>query len=251
MDDTLIVNIGKLAVVGTDNATGYFSTARFTGNTMGGNIINIRVQCRSQTANKRMHFVDADNTAQIRCVLTSSQAGSCHSTVALNIIYITDLRHKSIPIKSTGINARNTACYSTFTGDNGAMVIAVADTAVVFAYKATDITAAAFYGIAIAGNIADGAAVIFCCYSANTVISILTGEYGRSDVDVFNYRATAQLAKNTAFSLQADNCVTITIKRACKSFSFSATADSVIGAIAFCIHQTAGIDIIFQDIIIA
>ena len=147
------------------------------------------------------------------------------------------------------INARNTACYSTCTGDNGALVIAVADAAVVFAYKATDITAAAFYGIAIAGNAADAAAVIFCCYSANTVISIITGEYGRSDVDVFNYRATAQLAKNTAFSLQADNCVTITIKRACKSFI--ATADSIIGAIAICIHQAAGIDIIFQDIIIA
>ena len=142
------------------------------------------------------------------------------------------------------INARNTACYSICTGDNGAMVIAVADTAVVFAYKATDITAAAFYGITIAGNAADAAAVIFCCYSANT-ISILTGEYGRSNVDVFDYRATAQLAKKAAVSLQADNCVTITIKRACKSFI--ATADSVIGAI----HQTAGIDIIFQDIIIA
>ena len=147
------------------------------------------------------------------------------------------------------INARNTACYSTCTGDNGALVIAVADAAVVFAYKATDITAAAFYGITIAGNAADAAAVIFCCYSANTVTNIITGEYGRSDVDVFDYRATAQLAKNTAFSLQADNCVTITIKRACKSFI--ATADSVIGAIACCIHQTAGIDIIFQDKIIA
>ena len=129
------------------------------------------------------------------------------------------------------------------------MVIAVADTAVVFAYKATDITAAAFYGIAIAGNAADAAAVIFCCYSANTVTNIITSEYRRSNVDVFNYRATAQLAKNTAFSLQADNCVTITIKRACKSFS--ASADSVIGAIAFCIYQAAGIYIIFQDIIIA
>ena len=146
------------------------------------------------------------------------------------------------------INARNTACYSICTGDNGALVIAVADAAVVFAYKATDITAAAFYGIAIAGNAADAAAVIFCCYSTNTVTNIITGEYGRSDVDVFNYRAT-QLPKNTAFSLQADNCVTITIKRACKSFI--ATADSVIGAIACCIHQTAGIDIIFQDKIIA
>ena len=147
------------------------------------------------------------------------------------------------------INARNTACYSTCTGDNGALVIAVADAAVVFAYKATDITAAAFYGIAIAGNAADFATVVFCCYSANTVTNIITGEYGRSDVDVFNYRATAQLAKNTAFSLQADNCVTITIKRACKSCI--ASADSVIGALAICIHQAAGIDIIFQDKIIA
>ena len=98
------------------------------------------------------------------------------------------------------INARNTACYSTCTGDNGALVIAVADAAVVFAYKATDRTAAAFYGIAIAGNAADAAAVIFCCYSANTVTSINTGEYGRSNVDVFNYRTTAQLAKNTALA---------------------------------------------------
>ena len=147
------------------------------------------------------------------------------------------------------INARNTACYSTCTGDNGALVIAVADVAVVFAYKATDRTAAAFYGIAIAGNAADAAAVIFCCYSANTVTNIITGEYRRSNVDVFNYRATAQLAKNTAFSLQANNCMTITIKRACKSFS--AAADSIIGAIACCIHQATGIDIIFQDIIIA
>ena len=147
------------------------------------------------------------------------------------------------------INARNTACYSTCTGDNGAMVIAVADAAVVFAYKAADITAAAFHSIAIAGDAADGAAVVFCCYSANIVTSIFTGEYGRSNVYVFNYRATAQLAKNTVFSLQANNCVTITIKCACKSCS--ATADSIIGAIAFCIHQAAGIDIIFQDKIIA
>ena len=146
------------------------------------------------------------------------------------------------------INARNTACYSTCTGDNGALVIAVADVAVVFAYKATDITAAAFYGITIAGNAADAAAVIFCCYSANT-ISILTGEYGRRNVDVFNYRATAQLAKNTAFSLQANNSVTITVKSSRKGCI--STADSVIGAIAICIHQTAGIDIIFQDKIIA
>ena len=249
MDDTLIVNIGKLAVVGTDNATGYFSTARFTGNTMGGNIINIRVQCRSQTANKRMHFVDADNAAQIRCVLTSSQAGSCHSTVALNIIYITDLRHKSIPIKSTGINARNTACYSIRTGDNRTLVIAVSNTAVVFAYQATNITAIAFHSIAIAGNIADGAAVIFCCYSANAVTSIFACEYGRGNVYVFNYRTSAQLAKEATVSLQADNRMTIAIK--CSRKFYIASTNSIIGALAICIYQAAGIYIIFQDVIIA
>ena len=147
------------------------------------------------------------------------------------------------------INARNTACYSTCTGDNGALVIAVADATVVFAYQATDITAAAFYGIAIAGNTADFAAVVFCCYSADAGIVLLTGEYGRSNVYVFDYRATAKLAKNTAFSLQADNCVTITIKRTRKGCS--AAADSLIGAIACCIYQATGIDIIFQNIIIA
>ena len=147
------------------------------------------------------------------------------------------------------INARNAACYSICTGDNGALVIAVADAAVVFAYKATDIAAATFYGIAIAGNAADAAAVIFCCYSANTGTSIFAGEYGRSDVDVFDYRTIAQRAKKTAFSLQADNRVTIAVKSSCKGCI--TTADSVIGAIAICIHQTAGIDIIFQDKIIA
>ena len=237
MDNTFIISITDSAFICTNNTTGCLGVAGFTGNTMSRNIVNI--VCIQQ------QLILADNTSQIRRKLTCRQTISSHSTIALDVV-------DCAPYTCIcTINARNTACYSTFTGDNGAMVIAVADTAVVFAYKATDITAAAFYGIAIAGNIADGAAVIFCCYSANTVISILTGEYGRSDVDVFNYRATAQLAKNTAFSLQADNCVTITIKRACKSFSFSATADSVIGAIAFCIHQTAGIDIIFQDIIIA
>ena len=129
------------------------------------------------------------------------------------------------------------------------MVIAVADTAVVFAYKATDITAAAFYGIAIAGNAADFATIIFCCYSANTVISFFAGEYGRNDIYIFDYRAAAQLAKKAAISLQADNRVTITVKRSPKGFI--ATADSVVSAIAFCIHQAAGIYIIFQDIIIA
>ena len=215
---------------------------------MSGNIINISIHLRSQNT-KFMFFVDTDNTSQIRCILICRQTSSCHRTVALNIINITDFRFKITPVKSTAINACNAACYSIRPGDNCTLVIAVSNTAVVFAYKATDITAAAFYGIAIAGNAADFATIIFCCYSANTVTSIITGEYGRSDVDVFNYRATAQLAKNTAFSLQADNCVTITIKRACKSCS--ATADSVIGALAFCIHQAAGIYIIFQDIIIA
>ena len=153
------------------------------------------------------------------------------------------------PITSIcSIDTCNAACYSICTGNNCTLVIAVADATVVLAYQAADITTIAFYSIAIAGNAADAAAVVFCCYSANTVTSI-TGEYGGSNVYVFNYRATAQLAKNTAFSLQADNCVTITVKRACKGCS--ATADSIIGAIACCIHQAAGIDIIFKDIIIA
>ena len=143
------------------------------------------------------------------------------------------------------INARNTACYSTCTGDNGALVIAVADATVVFAYKATDITTIAFYGIAIARDTADAAAVIFCCYSANTGTVLLTCKYRRNDVDVFNYRATAQLAKKAAFSLQADNRVAIAVKYSRKGFI--ASTDSII----CCIHQAAGIYIIFQDVIIA
>ena len=147
------------------------------------------------------------------------------------------------------INARNAACYSFLTGDNRALVIAVCNTAVVFAYQATNIAAIAFHGITIAGNIADFAAVIFCCYSANAGTSILPCEYRRNDVDVFNYRATAQLAEEAAVSLQANNSVTITVKSSRKGCI--TTADSVIGALACWIHQAAGIYIIFQDIIIA
>ena len=249
MDNAFIVNISKLAVVGTDNAAGNFSAAGFAGNTMGGNIINIRVQCSSQTTNKFMPFVYADNAAQIRCILTSSHAVSCHSTVALNIIYITDFCFKSLPIKSTAIDTRNTACHSARTGDHCALVIAVADTTVVFAYQAADIAVAAFDSITIAGNIADFAAVIFCCYSADAVTSIFSCEYGRGNVYVFNYRTSAQLAKEATVSLQADNRVAIAVKRARKFCS--ATADSIIGALALCIHQAAGIYIIFQDVIIA
>ena len=248
MDNTFIVDIGKLAVVRANNATRNFSAASFTSNTMSGNIINISIHLRSQNT-KFMFFVDTDNTSQIRCILICRQTSSCHRTVALNIINITDFRFKITPVKSTAINACNAACYSIRPGDNCTLVIAVSNTAVVFAYKATDITAATFYGIAIAGNAADFATIIFCCYSANTVISIITGEYGRSDVHVFDYRTTAQLAKKAAISLQADNRMTITVKRAPKGFI--ATANSVIGALAFCIHQAAGIYIIFQDIIIA
>ena len=147
------------------------------------------------------------------------------------------------------INAHNAACYSVRTGDNRALVIAVCNNAVVFAYQAANITAIAFHGITIAGNIADFSTIIFCCYSANTVISIFAGKYGRCDVDVFNYRANAQLAKEVTVSLQADNCVAIAVKRARKGCS--ATTDSVIGALALYIHQVAGIYIIFQDVIIA
>lgn len=114
---------------------------------------------------------------------------SSHSTVALDVVDCATF------ICICTINARNTACYSTCTGDNGALVIAVADAAVVFAYKATDITAAAFYGIAIAGNAADAAAVIFCCYSANTVTSFFAGEYGRSNVDVLTTAPLPSLPK--------------------------------------------------------
>ena len=181
MDNTFIVDIGKLAVIGTNNAAGNFSAASFTGNTMSGNIINISIKFRSQNT-KFMFFVDTNNTSQIRCILTCRQTSSCHRTVALSIFYITDFCIQSTPVKSTAINACNTACYSTRAGDNCTLVIAVADAAVVFAYKATDITAAAFYGIAIAGNAADGATVIFCCYGANTVTCFFAGEYGRSDV---------------------------------------------------------------------
>ena len=234
MDNTFIISITDSAFICTNNTTGCFGVAGFTGNTMSRNIVNIVFI--------QQHLILAHDTAQIRCILIFSQDTSSHSTVALDVVDCATF------ICICTINARNAACYSICTGDNGALVIAIADAAVVFAYKATNITAAAFYSITIAGNAADAAAVIFCCYSANT-ISILTGEYGRRNVDVFDYRATAQLAKNTAFSLQADNCVAITVKRACKGCS--ATADSVIGAIAICIHQTAGIDIIFQDKIIA
>ena len=234
MDNTFIISITDSAFICTNNTTGCFGVAGFTGNTISRNIVNIVFI--------QQHLILAHDTAQIRCILIFSQDTSSHSTVALDVVDCATF------ICICTINARNAACYSICTGDNGALVIAIADAAVVFAYKATNITAAAFYSITIAGNAADAAAVIFCCYSANT-ISILTGEYGRRNVDVFDYRATAQLAKNTAFSLQADNCVAITVKRACKGCS--ATADSVIGAIAICIHQTAGIDIIFQDKIIA
>ena len=237
MDNTFIISITDSAFICTNNTTGCFCVAGFTGNTMSRNIVNIVFI--------QQHLILAHDTAQIRCILTCTQRTCSHRTVALDIFQRTNKEITGI----CAIYARNTACYSICTGDNCTLVSAVADGAVVFAYKATDNAAATFYGITVAGNAADAAAVIFCCYSANTVTSINTSEYGRSNVDVFNYRATAQLAKNTAFSLQADNCVTITIKRACKSCI--ATADSIIGAIAFCIHQAAGIDIIFQDKIIA
>ena len=196
-----------------------------------------------------MFFVDTDNTSQIRRRLTCRQTSSCHRTVALNIFYITDFCFKITTVKSTAIYACNAACYSIRAGDNCTLVIAVADAAVVFAYKATDITTAAFYGIAIAGNAADFATIIFCCYSANTGTSIFAGEYGRNNVYIFDYRATAQLAKKAAISLQANNSVTITVKSSRKGCI--TTADSVIGALACWIHQAAGIYIIFQDIIIA
>ena len=240
MNNAFIVSITDTTFISTNNTTRCFGIASFAGNTMSRNIVNI-----INPRHPRKLFILTHDTAQVRCIQTFTQITSCHRTIALNIFYITDWP----PVNSTAIHACNAACHSIRAGDNCTLVIAVSNTAVVFAYKATDITAAAFYGIAIAGNAADAAAVIFCCYSANTVTNIITGEYRRSNVDVFNYRATAQLAKNTAFSLQADNCVTITIKRACKSFS--ASADSIIGAIACWIHQAAGIDIIFQDIIIA
>ena len=221
MDNTFIISITDSAFICTNNTTGCLGIAGFTGNTMSRNIVNIVF---IQQHLIQQHLILAHDTAKVRCILTCPQITSSHSTVALDVV----------DCATFIINARNTACYSICTGDNGAMVIAVADVAVVFAYKATDRTAAAFYGIAIAGNTADFAAVVFCCYSADAGIVLLTGEYGRSNVYVFDYRATAKLAKNTAFSLQADNCVTITIKRTRKGFI--ATADSVVSAIAFCIH---------------
>ena len=240
MNNAFIVSITDTTFISTNNTTRCFGIASFAGNTMSRNIVNI-----INPRHPRKLFILTHDTAQVRCIQTFTQITSCHRTVALNIFYITDWP----PVNSTAIHACNAACHSIRAGDNCTLVIAVSNTAVVFAYKATDNAAATFYGITVAGNAADAAAVIFCCYSANTVTSINTSEYGRSNVDVFNYRATAQLAKNTAFSLQANNCMTIAVKSALKGCI--ATADGVIGALACCIHQAAGIYIIFQGIIIA
>ena len=87
VDNTFVVDIGNLAVIGTNNAAGNFSAASFTGNTMSGNIINISIKLSQKT--NSMFFVDPDNTSQIRCILTCRKTSSCHCTVALNIFYIT------------------------------------------------------------------------------------------------------------------------------------------------------------------
>ena len=236
MNNAFIVSITDTTFISTNNTTRCFGIASFAGNTMSRNIINIK--CKKL-------FILTHDTAQVRCILTCTQITNCHRTVALNIFQHTDKPFTSI----CAINACNAACHSTRAGDNCTLVIAVSNTAVVFAYKATDITAAAFYGIAIAGNTADFATDIFCCYGANTVISFFACEYGRSNVYIFNYRTITKLAKNTAISLQADNRVAIAVKGARKGCS--TTADSVIGALACSIHQAAGIYIIFQGIIIA
>ena len=233
MNNAFIVSITDTTFISTNNTTGGFGIASFAGNTMSRNIINIKC--------KRL-FILTHDTAQVRCILTCTQITSCHRTVALNIFQHTDKPFTSI----CAIHACNAACHSIRAGDNCTLVIAVSNTAVVFAYKATDITAAAFYGIAIAGNTADFATVIFCCYGANTVTCCFAGEYGRSDVYIFNYCALSKLTENTAISLQADNRVAIAVKSARKGCI--APADSVI---ACCIHQAAGIYIIFQGIIIA
>ena len=248
MNNAFIVSITDTTFISTNNTTRCFSITGLTGNTMSGSIINISIKLRSQKT-KVMFCVNTDNTSQIKCILTCRQNSSCHRTVALDIFYSTDFEFPIIPVNNTAIYARNAACYSIRAGDNCTLVIAVADGAVVFAYKATDITAAAFYGIAIAGNTADAATIIFCCYSANTVTSCFAGEYGGNDIYIFDYRTIAQRAKKTAISLQADNRMAITVKRSRKGYI--ATADSVIGALACCIHQPAGIYIIFQGIIIA
>ena len=132
MDNTFIISITDSAFICTNNTTGCFCVAGFTGNTMSRNIVNIVFI--------QQHLILAHDTAQIRCILTCTQRTSSHCTVALDIFQRTD---KPISRICT-IYTRNTACYSTCTGDNGALVIAVADAAVVFAYKATDRTAAAF-----------------------------------------------------------------------------------------------------------
>ena len=235
MDNTFIISITDSTFICTNNTTGCFGIAGFTGNTMSRNIVNIVFI--------HQKLILAHDTAKIRCILTCHQITSSHSTIALDVV-------DCAPYTCIcTINARNAACHSIRTGNNCALVIAVADAAVVFAYQATDITAIAFHGITIAGNIADFAAVIFCCYSANAGTSILACEYRRNDVDVFNDRATAQHSEEATFSLQADNRVAIAVKHSRKGFI--ASTDSVIGAIAFCIYQATGIDIIFQDIIIA
>ena len=207
---------------------------------MSRNIINISSKCILHKL-----FILAHDTAHVRCIFTCTQLTSSHCTVALDIFQRTNQPITSI----CSIDTRNATCHSIRTGDNRALVIAVFNNAVVFAYQATNIAAIAFDGIAIAGNAADFAAVIFCCYSANAVTSIFACEYGRGNIYVFNYRATAQLAEEAAVSLQADNRVSIAVKRSCKFYI--ASTDSIIGAIALCIHQAAGIYIIFQDIVIA
>ena len=169
MNNAFIVSITDTTFISTNNTTRCFGSAGFAGNTMSRNIINII--CKKP-------FILTYDTAQVRCKLTFTQLTSCHRTVALNIIYIRDCT----PGTSTAIHACNAACHSIRSGDNCTLVIAVSNTAVVFAYKATDITAAAFYGIAITGNATDFATIIFCCYGANTVTCFFAGEYGRSDV---------------------------------------------------------------------
>ena len=228
MDNTFIISITDSAFICTNNTTGCFGIAGFTGNTMSRNIVNIVFI--------HQKLILAHDTAKIRCILTCHQITSSHRTVALDVVDCAPF------ICICTINPCNAACYSVRTGDNRTLVIAVADTAIIFAYQAADIAAAAFHSITIAGNIADCAAVIFCCYSANAGIVLLTCKYRRNDVDVFNYRATAKLAKKAAFSLQADNRVAIAVKHSRKGFI--ASTDSVI-------YQAAGIYIIFQDIIIS
>ena len=64
MDNTFIISITDSAFICTNNTTGCFGVAGFTGNTMSRNIVNIVFI--------QQHLILAHDTAQIRCILIFS-----------------------------------------------------------------------------------------------------------------------------------------------------------------------------------